>query len=279
MKTAMAIVVWLGFGSMCVLAQTAAKGSGSPMVVATVNGEPITAAAMESSAEANNPYGKKSLVSPVAKRQTLDQLIDNKVLAAAGAKSGIDKSNAFKERMAAARSSILATLTLDHYVQAKTSESALKAYFAKSEGRFGNRELRVTHLIVQDDATAQKVLAEAQAPNANFPALVKKYGTGPDTKSGGALGWFGRGRMLPEFEQAAFATTPGKVHPAVVKTTFGYHILKVEQERGTDTVAFEDVRDRVRDAMEVDLRKSYLAELKSKAKIVINEPALDKLGR
>lgn len=75
---------------------------------------------------------------------------------------------------------------------------------------------------------ASKILKEVDA--SNFSEMAKKYSEGPSAPSGGDLGWFGKGQMIPEFETAAFKCEVGSVYPEVVKSKFGYHIIFVENK-------------------------------------------------
>lgn len=85
----------------------------------------------------------------------------------------------------------------------------------------------------QARAKAEEVLKKVKAGE-DFIALAKQYSTDPGSKeSGGDLGWFGRGRMVPEFEKAAFALQPGQVSE-IVESPFGFHIIKVEERRTGD---------------------------------------------
>ena len=88
----------------------------------------------------------------------------------------------------------------------------------------------------QARAKAEEVLKRVKAGE-NFEALAKEYSTDPGSKeSGGDLGWFGKGRMVPEFEKAAFALQPGQVSD-IVESPFGFHIIKVEERRNGDPQA------------------------------------------
>ncbi|MCX6648220.1 MAG: peptidylprolyl isomerase [Candidatus Bathyarchaeota archaeon] len=85
-------------------------------------------------------------------------------------------------------------------------------------------KVRASHILVEKQSQALKVLEELKA-GADFRELAKKYSTCPSGKKGGDLGQFGRGQMVREFEQAAFALKAGQVSEPV-KTQFGYHIIK-----------------------------------------------------
>jgi len=77
---------------------------------------------------------------------------------------------------------------------------------------------------------AEKVLAEIKA-GGDFATLAKQYGQDGTASAGGDLGWFGKGKMVPEFENAAFALKKGETSPVLVETMFGYHIIRVDDKK------------------------------------------------
>lgn len=85
-------------------------------------------------------------------------------------------------------------------------------------------KIRTSHILVEKQSLALKVQEELKA-GGDFVVLAKKYSTCPSGKRGGDLGVFGRGQMVKEFEQAAFALEVGQMSE-LVKTQFGYHIIK-----------------------------------------------------
>jgi len=86
---------------------------------------------------------------------------------------------------------------------------------------------------------AQKVLDRIKAGE-DFAKLAKEFGSDGTKDSGGSLGWFGRGQMVPEFEQVVFSLDKGQLSPELVKTQFGYHIVRVDDKRksSVDFIAF-----------------------------------------
>lgn len=79
---------------------------------------------------------------------------------------------------------------------------------------------------------AEEILAKTQAEGADFAALAQQFSEDEGSKEGGGdLGFFGRGQMIPQFEEAVFNAEVGKVVPNLVETPFGYHIIKVEEKR------------------------------------------------
>lgn len=121
----------------------------------------------------------------------------------------------------------------------KLSDEELKTYFEKNNKKYETKEsAKVKHIrfelkaseadIKASEEKAKEVLTKAMTEGADFAELAKEYSQGPTATKGGDLGWFEKGAMVPEFEAAAFKGEKGKVYPELVKTRFGYHIIKVD---------------------------------------------------
>ncbi|HRY73289.1 MAG TPA: peptidyl-prolyl cis-trans isomerase [Spirochaetia bacterium] len=90
-------------------------------------------------------------------------------------------------------------------------------------------EMRASHILVSDRALAQQLLVKIKQ-GANFESLAREYSTCPSKSSGGDLGWFGPGKMVPAFESACKSLGVGSVSD-VVSTQFGFHIVKLTGRR------------------------------------------------
>lgn len=91
-------------------------------------------------------------------------------------------------------------------------------------------EWKASHILVKDRAQAQQIWQRVKQ-GANFEALAREFSTCPSKSSGGDLGWFGPGKMVPAFESAVKRLGIGSVSD-VVSTQFGFHIIKVTGKRG-----------------------------------------------
>lgn len=87
------------------------------------------------------------------------------------------------------------------------------------------KQVKASHILVKTESEARKILGELKK-GANFAKLAKQFSECPSKKKGGDLGWFGRGKMVREFEKAAFSLKKGEISD-IVKTQFGYHIIKL----------------------------------------------------
>lgn len=96
---------------------------------------------------------------------------------------------------------------------------------------------------------AEKLLAEIKKnPKVDFAKLAKEKSEGPSAKKGGELGWFTQKRMVKEFADAAFKLKKGEVSN-LVKTSFGYHIIKVEDKKVAKQLSFDEAKKRIEDRL------------------------------
>jgi peptidyl-prolyl cis-trans isomerase D len=118
-------------------------------------------------------------------------------------------------------------------------------------------QLRASHILVrpkkEDDAgwreaqtRAADVAAKTKRPGADFAELARQFSDDTGSKSsGGDLGWFSRGRMVKEFEDAVFALALGQI-TGPIKSQFGYHIIRLEAKRPAGVKPIEECRDQIR---------------------------------
>src|SRR5262249_511680 len=107
-------------------------------------------------------------------------------------------------------------------------------------------------------------LRKAAAGGADFAELARRFSQEPGAStSGGDLGWFGRGRMVKEFETAAFALKVGETSP-VVKSQFGYHVIRVEEKKAAGTKPFTEVKEALRAQMSAARADSNAARAASR---------------
>ncbi|MEA4884105.1 MAG: peptidylprolyl isomerase [Clostridia bacterium] len=160
-------------------------------------------------------------------------------------------------------------------VGVEVTEEDARGYYEQNRAQFGEPELvRASHILVGTEEEAREVLRQLKE-GADFAALATaKSSDGGSAPSGGDLGFFERGEMVPEFEEAAFSMEPGQISDAV-HTDFGWHVILVAERRAPEPVEFEQVRKDIV-AMLVKERsvdpKALLADLVSSSEIVVLDP-------
>lgn len=165
---------------------------------------------------------------------------------------------------------------------AEPTEADLRAFYDDNPEQFQRPEqVKASHILfmVEADAgeaakaakrkEAEEVLAQIKG-GADFAALAREHSDCPSSSQGGDLGFFGRGQMVPPFEEAAFALRPGQMS-GIVETRFGYHIIKVEERADPQAIAFEEAKPRIAQFLGGQNRQqamsSVIEDLRADAKI------------
>jgi peptidyl-prolyl cis-trans isomerase C len=245
--------------------------------IATVNGVSISDSDYRGAVKALGPSAGMVANNPGMRGRFLDHLIENQLLSEKAAAAKLGEADEFKMRLEHSKKQILAEMFAEHYIEERTTDVELERYFNANKKKFITDSVKASHIVVKNEKQAEEILKLAIVPGANFKALIEKFPTSPSGEKSGDLGWFGRGRMGPEFDAAAFAAKKGEVYPKVVKTQFGFHVLKVEDIRNEGNAKFQDERGAVKQLLSMSLRKELLESLRGAAKIEIKAEALKKL--
>jgi peptidyl-prolyl cis-trans isomerase C len=163
----------------------------------------------------------------------------------------------------------------------KVTEADAKTYYDSNIARYTHEaQAQASHILVdirgkdEEGKAAAKVEAEGYLKQikdgSDFAALAKEHSSCPSSAKGGDLGKFEKGRMVPEFSEAAFSMKVGEVSD-VVKTQFGYHIIKLTGMDEAGTATFEDEKANIikqlESGKEREFTKKYIEGVKGKAKI------------
>lgn len=142
-------------------------------------------------------------------------------------------------------------LTIEKLLKSRISvtEEEMKTYFDENKESFATAEqVKASHILVEDEATAKKV-KDKLAGGEDFSALAKEYSTDTTTKEqGGDLGFFGKGEMVAEFEEAAFSLKPNEISEPV-KTEYGYHIIKLVEKQEAKEANYEESKSEIKEQL------------------------------
>lgn len=209
-------------------------------VMATVNGTNITLGHMIALQE-RLPEQYKQLEDSVLFEGILEQLIQQTALSQAMEKDltpalEIGKENEVRAFFAGELLAKIGTADLDE----TAVEAAYKDRYAESEPEM---EFSASHILVETEDEAKDLVAQL-ADGADFAELAKEKSTGPSGPGGGSLGWFGKGAMVPAFEDALVALEDGAVSEPV-QTQFGWHVIKRVESRLKEAPALDAVREEI----------------------------------
>ncbi len=282
-------VTLIGFIIYVIVELNASKvssGNVGEEAVALIDGEPITA---------NDVY--EVMLQQVG-RQTVDGLIIERLIERAAKTENIEVTEAdlnaeidkiklnfgseeeFNQQLESyglTLESLKAQLTtqvqLDKLISPKVqvSDENLQTYYDENKESYTTPEqVQASHILVETKEEADEILGLLKG-GADFATLAQERSKDPGSgANGGDLGFFGRGQMVPPFEEAAFTLEMGQLSE-VVESEFGFHIIKVVAKKPATTASFEEKKEEIKELL-TDQRKSeasqaYIDELKAGAKI------------
>ena len=220
-------------------------------VLATVGGVDITLGSVIAATE-NLPDQYSALEDSVLLNGILDQLVQQQALSQS-------LGDALSKRDALGLANELrayrANIVLQGAAEAAISDAAVQAaYEAQYADATTGTEYNAAHILVETEEEALALIAELDG-GADFAELAKEHSTGPSGPNGGALGWFGKGMMVPTFEAAVLELEVGAVSPPV-ETQFGWHVVKLNESRPLDAPELATVRGEI----EAQLQQAAVAE-------------------
>ncbi|MBW2965935.1 peptidylprolyl isomerase [Candidatus Woesearchaeota archaeon] len=292
------IVVLAVFGSMKLLAIKKAHN------VAVVNDVKITAEELDKHYNfiffiMGYPEEYKQIIT---KDAILEQLINEKLLLEEAAKQGIDVDNEdvdkrikemlnqnllteeqFKDRLSEGgfsfddfenyfKNQLVMSEFLNEtlFSEIEISDSEIEEYYEKNKESYIAKEeqIRARHILIETEEEAQDILKELRK-GVDFAELAEERSIGPSSARGGDLGFFSKGTMVKEFEDAVFDLRIGGISDPI-KTDFGWHVIK----RESDIISFEEAKESIKNILLVEKQKkafeNYLTKLKANSEILID---------
>ncbi len=268
------IVAFVALGCKAVSQPQAVKGG---KVVAEFGKEKITLEELDDMIK-NLPQQYQQVASS-RKEMFLESVINQKLLYAEALNQNIDKDAGVKKEIDEAAKQITIGGLLKKEIEQKvqvSDEDAKNHYEANKEQLKEPEKFRARHILVDTEAEANDILARLKAGE-DFAALAKEKSKDKSKEQGGDLGFFSRGQLVPEFEQAAFGLEVGQTSGAV-KTQFGYHIIKLEEKQPAKERSFEEVKDSIKQMLLSSKQKerfeTLLKDLRAKNNVVIRKELL-----
>ena len=265
----------LGF-FVLILACAAASGCGSGgKVAAVVNGRMITVEDVENRLSRMNSSGRT--VFSEQKGRLLEQMIVETILLQEAEKRGLDRDAEVRKLLQEAHKQIMVGRLLEVLRKEKqppiTDEQMAKFYEANKSNFLQPETYRVSHILTGDEAAAKKALERVRGGEP-FAKVAEDLSTDPSKSQGGDIGFFSKGQVIPEFEEACTKLKAGEMS-GVVKTPLGYHIILLTDQKAAYQKPLEEVRDQIRQVLQnqqgQQAVQGVVQELRSKAQVKIRE--------
>ena len=216
-------------------------------ILAVVAGEEITKAELDTYLQGVPREQQAYASNPAFREQFLEQLVSLYLFAKKGEENKLTETEEFQKVLANAKREILAQFAMRDLLKDVSVEAdEVQAFYDLNKDQFQKGEsVCAKHILVDTEDECNEILAKVTNGEMTFEAAAKEFSKCPSGQNGGDLGEFGKGQMVPEFEQAAFEAEIGQV-VGPVKTQFGFHLIKVEKKNEGSIASFEEVKESIR---------------------------------
>jgi peptidyl-prolyl cis-trans isomerase C len=265
--TSLSAAIFVAWAAAPAVAQDAPDADS---VIATVNGTEITLGQMIM-ARTTLPQQYLSLPDDVLFNGILDQLIQQSVLAQT---LGDEVPRRVAISLENERRALLAAAVVDDILEGAVTDEALqKAYDELYANAEPTQEWNASHILV-DTEEAAAALIQRIADGEEFQSLAREASSDSSASSGGQLGWFESGMMVPDFEAAVVALEVGEVSDPV-QTQFGWHVITLNETRERDVPTLEQVTDDLRPQVERAAVQAKLEALTKAATVERQDEGFD----
>ena len=235
-------------------------------IVANVNNENIS---LETMIHAMNELPPEIQSQPFMSyyEDLLERVIDIKLFAQEGKKMKLDEEPSVRAAIDFVIEKVLMQAFLSKHVQENIKEENIKASYNNFIADETSREeIKASHILIDTESEAIDVINMLNDGD-DFAELAKNKSTGPSGPSGGDLGWFKRGQMVPPFEKAAFSINKNEISQRPVQTQFGWHVIKVFDKRIPEAPSYESMKSKLIQDLERKIVSKKIQDLRNDALI------------
>lgn len=249
------------------------KGTSSGPVLAKIDGAVITKEEFINKINRVPEWARANFKTEEGKKEFLNELIKEQLIYQDAIKNGLQRDKEVEKEIEAFKKMTLIKGMLEREIEknAKLDPKEVRDFYDKNTDRFViGTEVRAKHILVDTEEQAKDILKRIRQKE-DFSKLAERYSKDKGSaKNGGDLGSFSRGRMVPQFEAAAFSLKVGEVS-GPVRTQFGYHIIQVTDKKEGRIGTFEEVKGGLEKQLMIEKQKalfdSYIEKLKKNSKI------------
>ncbi|HEY1393868.1 MAG TPA: peptidylprolyl isomerase [Methylibium sp.] len=233
--------------------------------LAMVNGKPVPKSRVTLLMSQVEKQGQAP--TPQLEKQVKDEVVMREIFMQEAQKRGLQSSDTYKEQMELARQSILIRELFSDYAKKNpVTDDEIQAEYAKFKAKAGDKEYHARHILVDKEEDAKALIAKIKA-GAKFEDLAKANSKDPGSaQNGGDLEWASPSSYVPEFSQALTQLQKGQMTDAPVKTSFGWHIIKLEDVRAATVPSLDEMKPQIQQFLGQQKLGAFRDELKAKAK-------------
>ena len=246
-------------------------------VLARVNDEVITQDEFQAKIGRLPPYYR--VLAREQKAKFLDELINEKLFLRQAYKSGVQRDKEVSELIKEAHNKIIVAKFIEEEINRNTkiSDKDIEDFYSLHKKEFiAPAKYKASHILVSTEQEASDVLRRLNNGE-DFAAVAKEVSIDPSRTNGGDLGYFTEGQMIPDFESACFKLEVGQTSD-IVKTQFGYHIIKLTDKKPPEAKTLDEVKDVIRrkilDVKKMERLQDIVKDLRSRARISVYEKLL-----
>ena len=233
-------------------------------VLVTIAGREITERDLEAIIS-RYPQDKRAYFdSEMGRKQLLEQLVSFELMNKLGTEMELDKTEEYKSALEQMERDLLTQMTINKVLSDVTvTDADAETFYNEHAEEFKTPEtVSSKHILVDSEEKAKEIKEKISNGEMSFEEAAGQFSTCPSGQQGGDLGEFGRGMMVPEFEDAAFELELEKISEPV-KTQFGYHLIKVDTKNEAKAASFDEVKNKiVQQLIQKNQEKKYMDEMK-----------------
>jgi peptidyl-prolyl cis-trans isomerase C len=233
---------------------------------ATVNGTSIPQYRYDAAIKARVAQGQKD--TPEMRKGIRDALINQEVVAQEAIKRGLHKQPLVAARIELDRQTALVNAYFEDYLRKNPiTDEMLRKEYERIKPTLPAREYKIRHILVEKEDDAKNIIAQIKK-GGSFEKLATEHSTDPGSKArGGDLDWSPAERYVKPFAEAVTRLKKGAMTDAPVQTEFGFHVIRVDDERATKVPPFEEAKQQLHQLIQNQMVQKAISDLRGKAKV------------
>ena len=234
--------------------------------LAIVNGKPVPKERAELLKQQVERSGRP--ITPEVESQIKEEVIAREIFLQEAKKRGLEASKDFKSQMELARQTILIReLFADYQTKNPVSDAEIQAEYDKFVAANSGKEYKASHILVEKEDEAKAIIASIKQ-GAKFEDIAKKQSKDPGSGArGGDLDWANPNSYVSEFTEAMLKLKKGEMTAEPVKSQFGWHIIRLDDERQAQLPKLEEVKPQIAQQLQQQKLGQFQEDLRTKAKV------------